>query len=205
MSGSGGSVAVLRLRVSLAERAQRREAELFLQREHRRDRFALGQPQPSPQPDLVGRHVEPRDAGREARLSSRAARARNCLRPGPGHAASDVVLELLPHVEDVDDVVAVVRVGNREDEGLGQIDDRAHVERVVVRRRHVLRRRRREFARPADLRSAARDSWSADCWPARPYIDAPRAPSGPAGSPTRRPGRPAHRRPPRRPARGPPA
>ena len=61
------------------------------------------------------------------------------------------MFELLPHVEDVNDVIAVVGIGDREDERLGEIDDRAHVERVVVRRRHVFRGRRGQFARPADL------------------------------------------------------
>ena len=66
--------------------------------------------------------------------------------------AADVMFQVLPHVEDIDHVVAILRLGDMQNEGfLAEIDHSAQVERIVVGCRHVLGIGGRKRCRPSDL------------------------------------------------------
>ncbi len=125
------------------------EGEPLLQVVDRHEVLAITHVEPAPQPDPPGGHVQ---ADRIGRHIARPVRRHDHVPPRlrAGGAASDVVLQLLVHVEHVHHVVAVADVGNREHAGPIQIHDGAHVERVVVGRGHVARGRCRQTGGPPD-------------------------------------------------------
>jgi hypothetical protein len=95
----------------LAFSAYRFQRELRLQGKDGVCRFSLGNAQASPEPDFVCRNIEACGIGRDSTgPSGRNQNVTVCL--GAGRAATDVVLQFLPHVEDIDDVVAITGVGN---------------------------------------------------------------------------------------------